>query len=242
MNTKSNTKENLIKKIKESLYVDLVDSLPVHPVKRAKTQSVIKHIIVHTTDGVVTPQGLAKYDIGPNHISKDGCPSCTYHYLIHQSGGCDKLVGHETVTWHAGPYNSKSLALALNYKTDSRWESAIAAGELELLEYPEKGYSPSSKAMNKLRKVLCYLCLEEGVPPTCIYGHRELKGTGWTLHKGSKRLRKTCPGFAVDLDELRFNAIIDVQLILKTLGYYTSKVDGKWGPKSEAAFILYLEN
>ena len=53
------------------------------------------------------------------------------------------------------------------------------------------------KAIAKLVTLLHLLCIEECVPPTKIFGHRELKGTGWTLQKGSKRLRKTCPGMSV---------------------------------------------
>jgi hypothetical protein len=71
-------------------------------------------------------------------------------------------------------------------------------------------------------------------------GHRELKGTGWTMFKGSKRLRKTCPGIKVDLDKVRRSVARFMQIVLGADGFYTGKVDGLFGPRSKKAFESYL--
>lgn len=224
---------------KDELFTDIIYKLPVHPTKKPKKQNKIKKIVVHTTDGVVTPQGLAKYDIGPNHISKTGCPSVTYHYLINQSGKAGKCCPHEVVTWHAGPHNNQSLAVAFNYKTDAGWEKAAVQG-VATEKPPNSDNKPSQAATITLLRLLEHLCLTEGVHPTEVYGHRELKGTGWFMFKGSRKLRKTCPGMSVDMKWIRDSTIKNVQRSLKQKGLYGGAIDGDWGPKSKAAFKVYL--
>jgi hypothetical protein len=60
------------------------------------------------------------------------------------------------------------------------------------------------------------------------------------MFKGSKRLRKTCPGKKVDLDKVRKNVARFMQIVLGANGLYAGKVDGLFGPKSNKAFQLYL--
>jgi len=174
-----------------------------------------------------------------NSISTHNCPTLTYHYLINQSGECFKCVDHTVVTWHAGNHNSKSLAVSLNYKADSKWEKAVQLGVGTDLPKSSDNV-PSKKAIEKLGNLLRSLCLQECVPPTKIFGHRELKGTGWTLQKGSKRLRKTCPGMSLDLDLLRQEVAAKLQITMQTSGIYGGEIDGLWGPKSQKAFDIYI--
>jgi len=242
MNSNEITKRDYNQEILDAEDVtDLSDTLPVHPTKKPTKQTKINKLVVHMTDGVVTARGLAKYDIGPNHISKTGCPTITYHYLIHQSGDVDKCVNHSIVTWHAGNHNRKSLALALNYKGDNKWEKARSQGVGTDLP-PNSANRPTSTAIERLLDLLHKLCLAELVSPVQIFGHRELKGTGWTLQKGSKRLRKTCPGMAVDLDYIRDSVTKRVQQTLKSEGLYGGRIDGYWGKKSKKAFKVFAES
>ena len=94
--------------------------------------------------------------------------------------------------------------------------------------------------MKNLRVRCGEICLKLGLTPDKVVGHRELKGTGWTMFKGSKKLRKTCPGNRVDLDFLRENIAKYMQARLGVLDCYKGKIDGSFGPKSKQAFSEYL--
>jgi N-acetyl-anhydromuramyl-L-alanine amidase AmpD len=217
MNTSSNNKNELksidsnstsdpkntkkVLKTSNELTVDIVNTLPVHATKLPKKQTTIKKLVVHTTDGVVTPKGLAKYDIGPNHISSTGCPTITYHYLIKQSGEAFKTADLENVLWHAGNHNPESIAIALIYKQDHDWEEL--AVKKEALHDPGPDNRPSEEAYTKLVDLLTALCIEHDLNEHDIYGHRELSGTGTIIVNGGLVFRKTCPGMSVNLDLLR---------------------------------------
>lgn len=214
---------------------NIISELPVHPTKKPKTRplSKIKTIVVHCTDWVITPQALAEYDIGPNHISKTGCPSITYHYMIESNGTINRTAPDEWELWHAGNHNPTTLAVALVYKTDPLFEAGKKA-------QPDPSKVPSISAMGSLRDLLVKLCKDLEISPPSIQGHRELFGTGWIFVKEHKQLRKTCPGMAVNLDKLRSDVALALQTEMKELGLYNSKLDGIWGPKSENGFRVLV--
>jgi len=208
--------------------VDISGSLPRHTKKKYATRSVsdIKRIVVHTTDWDCTAEELAAYDIGPNHISSTGCPAITYHGLIMPNSEWHKTLPYEEVAWHVGPWNTGSVGLALVFRVSDGFGA----------DY----YAPKEKQIKSLMRACGSLCLKLGVEPTNIVGHRELKHTGWFWFKGSRKLRKTCPGLRVDMDEVRSRVIKYVQLCLLMHRYYNNSIDGLWGPISKAAFQSYL--
>lgn len=208
--------------------VDVSAQLPRHATKKHKTRKLtdIKRIVVHTTDWVVTPQDLAKYDIGPNHISSSGCPGITYHEMITEAGILFKTLPHEEISWHAGIWNPGSLAIALVYRCTG--------------PDGKDTYAPFPQALQTLQCRAGDIFLELGLTPDNLVGHRELKGTGWFWSKGSKRLRKTCPGLKVDLDLLRTNCAKYMQCRLLMAKLYDGKIDGDFGPKSRAALKAYV--
>jgi len=213
--------------------IDLTDVLPRHRGKPPAIRKKIKRIVLHTTDWEVTPEELAAYDIGPNHISNTGCPTITYSYLVGLDGKIFKTARHEWVTWHVGNWNTGSLGVALVYKTNPEYEKAKVKGK----PTPplEEGASPSGLMNDSMIRLLVELCIHETVTPSNIYGHRELKGTGWFNQNGSRRLRKTCPGMAINLDRLRSRVTLALQHRLKDLGVYDGAIDGKFGSKSKGA-------
>ena len=213
------------------LYQDLSNSLPVHPTKRAKERKLesIKQIVVHCTDWNISPEDLTKYDLGPNHISSTGCPTCTYHYLVGKDGTVSKAVDPKYVTWHAGIHNNSSVSIALLYKTDPVFESGKTS-------IPKPECIPPINMMNALGEILTQLCLELKIEPTQVFGHREMIDTGWFWSKGHKVLRKTCPGMAVNMPALRDQTIREVQQVLKDKNLYLGSIDGDWGPRSQRAF------
>lgn len=206
---------------------DLRDSLPVHPTKKPTERGLgsLNMIVVHTTDWDTDVVTLAKYDIGPNHISSTGCPTATYHDVIMKDGTRQHCVPYKFVTWHAGKWNTKSVAVALMYRCSQ-------PGKPDL--------SPTADQMESLKQLLVSQCLVLKISPMNIKGHRELEFTGFVWKytkdgKASKSLIKTCPGMQVDLDRLRLDIATRVQMRMKIDGYYKGAIDGIFGPKSEAA-------
>lgn len=206
---------------------DISGVLPRHKTKKHKTRTPksFKRIVVHTTDWVVTPKKLAAYDIAPNHISDTGCPAITYHELVEPDGKIWHTLPFTEISWHAGNWNSGSLAIALVYKCTR--------------EGTRDQNAPTENALKALQTRCGDLCLKYGILPKNVVGHRELFGTGWFWKKGSKRLRKSCPGKRVDLDQLRFNISLYVQIHLKIAKLYDGKLDGKIGKKSQKALKEY---
>lgn len=209
--------------------IDISGDLPRHETKKHATRTAkgYKRIAVHTTDWVTTPEKLAKYDIGPNHISDTGCPGITYHDLIMKDGSIFHTLPYDEVSWHVGNFNSGSLAVALMYKC------TIPNSKDQL--------APTEDALKSLQTHCGDLCLKYSIEPKNVVGHRELFGTGWFWQKGSRRLRKSCPGKRVDLDLLRHNVATYMQIRLKMKGLYKGAIDGDFGKKSIEALALYKE-
>lgn len=208
--------------------LDLSHTLPRHATKIYDRRDIsdISRIVVHTTDWNCTPEELANYDISPNHISSTGCPAITYHGLITQKSEWIKTLPYNEVSWHVGPWNPGSVGIALVYRVSD--------------ENGQDTYAPRERQIKTLIRVCSSLCFNLEIEPTQVFGHRELKHTGWFFFKGSRKLRKTCPGMRVDLDEIRERVIRYVQLCLMMQKYYPGPPDGIWGPVSIAAFYRYL--
>lgn len=173
---------------------DIRDKLPVNKNrittggKIPKRVLSIKRIVVHCSADDDKPGAdvfaLAKYDVGPNHISLKGCYTFTYHYYVENVDNEVKIykcVDHSIVTWHVGSWNNTSLGVAVDKTADDK--------------APEKRQA--------VIWLVAKLCKELGLKSTDVKFHRELQGTGWYFRKGKKVLRKTCPGLAWDADSFR---------------------------------------
>ena len=207
--------------------IDIVDSLPRNPKKDVKTRHLeeIKSIVVHTTDDDCTPQALAKYDIGPNHISPTGCPTITYHEMVMDDGTVYLTLGYDEIGWHTGFINGAAIGIAMVYKcTNSKGKDEFPPFEKQLVSCEERCGN---------------LCLEFCITPQNIFGHREIEGTGWNWVDGKKVLRKTCPGLKVDLDLFRQDVTKWLQMVLQDEGLYDGEIDGDFGPLSKQALQNY---
>ena len=217
------------------MVIDVVSSMPVHPTKKAKVRDItpfsgdVNMIVVHTTNTDANITAIAKYDVSPgNHISSTGCPTYTYHDTIKENAKIYHCVPYEWETWHAGNFNFRSLAVALNFIAEKK----VNGSRID--------YAPNNEMLKSLYKHLGWLCLNRGISPKNIWGHRELKKTGFFWSKGSKVLRKTCPGMLVDLDLMRLQATKALQLNLKANNLYKdSRVDGIFGPLTFSALKDY---
>jgi N-acetyl-anhydromuramyl-L-alanine amidase AmpD len=219
---------------------DITEGLPRHPTKEYEKRSLsdIDMIVVHTTDWDTVPRHVAAYDVAPyttvrnqriyNHISKTGCPAITYHEGIMRDGTIYKTLDYKEISWHAGKWNDRSIGVACYYKTTN--------------DQGEDTYPPPPRMISSLNRRLAQLCFDLELTPDKIVGHRELKGTGWFWEKGSRRLRKTCPGLMISMDRVRFDVARHMQGYLESIEYYTGLIDGNFGHLSRQAFKTYLED
>jgi N-acetyl-anhydromuramyl-L-alanine amidase AmpD len=216
--------------------IDVRSSLPLNPnprrrYKRRKLKKITKIVIHSTGTGEPNLVPLARYDVTPrpdHHISPKGCPGFTYHYYVgRDEGQGDPNIFFtsdlENITWHAGKHNKNSIGVCMKYK------------------YQGNPNPPSDGQLQALYRLLVHLCLELKIDPDNIRGHRELRGTGYKIVNGVKKLRKPCPGMLVNMDALRNIIARGVQTVLKTTGYYNRRVDGIFGPLSEKALKQYHE-
>ena len=206
---------------KNIVIADIRDKLPTHLSKKYLQRELkdIKKIILHCDDLDKTVYEIAEWDLQPNPISSTGCPSITYSYFIEKDGKAYYSSDVRNITWHVGNHNKESLAICLQYK---------ATGNPN---------PPPVVQLEAAYDVITRLCLWLGVEPTSIFGHRELKGTGWFYDRNGKvKYRKSCPGWKIDLDkDLRYNVTIRCQEALNKFGAKLV-VDGVWGSKSSKAF------
>lgn len=188
---------------------------------QTRSYSAIKKIILHCDDSQSTWEAINRYDIGPNHISSRGCPSFTYNYFISRDGTVSYCMDASWITWHAGNHNGNSLGVCLSYK---------ATGATN---------PPSTLQMTVLTPLLTKLCLDLGIDPDNILGHRELEGTGYNIINGVKKLRKECPGMLISMSKIRYTVAKEVQKVLAQAGLYDGSIDGMFGAKSEAALTAF---
>lgn len=78
-----------------------------------------ERIIIHctATDSAAwnDPMACIKYDLGPNHISRSGCPTATYHFYINKQGNVYQLINLGIKTWNCSGYNNDSVAICINH-------------------------------------------------------------------------------------------------------------------------------
>jgi N-acetyl-anhydromuramyl-L-alanine amidase AmpD len=170
---------------------DIRDRLPINKNRtpRIRSLSSIDRIVLHCTDAPPTWGAFecAEYDINPNHISQQGCPTITYAYFVNADGLVQKCLSRTIVSWHVGNWNFRSLGVVLAYK---------ATGNAK---------PPLHLQLEAASELFARLCTDLGLEPSSnIVGHRELYGTGhYTDAQGGVLYRKSCPGWKVDLDEFR---------------------------------------
>jgi N-acetyl-anhydromuramyl-L-alanine amidase AmpD len=208
---------------------DVRNELPLNPnprrrYRRRRLKKINKLVLHCTGTGEPNLLPLARYDVTPrpdHHISKKGCPGFTYHYYISKDGTTFFTSDLENITWHAGKHNKNSVGICMKYKSK------------------DNPSPPPDAQLQAAYKILTHLCLELGIDPDRIRGHRELWGTGYKIKNGVKKLRKTCPGMLVNMDKTRYIVSMAVQKVLAQLGYYRGKIDGDFGSLSEAALAQY---
>jgi hypothetical protein len=199
---------------------DLRDVLSRHESKEFTERDIqiIDTMVFHHAAGEMTVDEINAYHISPNHISKDGCPRICYHFFIPRSGKILWCNDFEIVTWSNGSshYNRTTLNVCFQGDLTKTQPSPEQIKTAILLWEWSRVYFKYAFGTNSPR----------------LLGHNQIKAT-------------QCPGsFLKSLieilsssikPELMFTTIKAKQIALKTLNYYTGKLDGWFGPKSKSA-------
>lgn len=171
--------------------------------------NVPKSIVLHHA----ASSGCTIEDIHRWHLNK-GWAGCGYHYFVNKKGEIYKGRQDYVFGAHCLHHNTNTLGIC-------------AEGNYEVETMPKV----QEEALNELVNYL----IERYKNISKVYGHKELKKTA-------------CPGkkypmeaiIAAKLDDyLRLGArgdrVKELQLQLSELGFYTGKIDGSFGPLTDAA-------
>lgn len=109
--------------INETFYVDDVHleyaNPKYHLAELYRPLARIEKLVVHCTATDSSkwddPAVLINYDLGPNHISRKGCPTATYHFYVNKPGDIFQLVSMNFTTWHVAGHNRDSVAVCINH-------------------------------------------------------------------------------------------------------------------------------
>jgi len=194
---------------------NLLERLPWHKTKRWAERALAKitSITFHTTaTRNQDPFKTNAYHVGPNHISKTGCPRICYHEFHDKEGTRYLCNEHKHRTWHVGLWNRWCIGVVAAFKGQSE--------------------PPTVVQMRSVLAAMVQLCLEHNVIPQKVKGHREY------LIRGKQKL-KSCPGPYVNMDAVRLVVCLRLQGILRDAGLYRGGLDGKFWKKSKAALKGY---
>jgi len=174
-------------------------------------------------------EDVARYHIGPNHMSQDGLPGIAYTFAIRRSGEILLCNNLEDKPWsqgtkqRPGDENAEFVSCMFEGRFWARDVNDPNVGE-PTIEQIESGLY----LWKLLRDTMSW-------SKDALYGH---------YHFG----KPACPGYTLERiinaisrqeakpnsDQVRF-----IQEGLQKLGHYKAAIDGLWGPQSKAALITF---
>lgn len=204
--------------------IDIRRTIPKHPTRKWKKRTTADHIVVHTTaSDNQDPNKTARYHITPgeqNHISSKGAPGLCYSDFITKDGTIYHCNSYQDITWHCGIWNTRSIGIVLAFKG-------------------QDNVAPEEAQYKALLEHLVILCLYTHIPPTNVIGHREVPGIMQILGNGSKKYKKTCPGFGIDLDKMREELIGRIQRRLSCEELYSGQITLVFDEQTKTAMDLF---
>lgn len=213
--------------------IDYRRSLPRHDVRtwRKRQLSDLRGLVWHQSLSSASAAAVARYHVGPNHISQSGLPAISYTFFVDRAGDVLLCNDLEDITYSQGdrtkPGDENRIYLA-----------ACFGGNFDAPGYDGSDYVQPKQMLAGLK--LWLACQETfGWTDDCLHGH---------YHFG----KAACPGttLAILIEEIRAVAALaskryDLdtfegrQGALQLLGHYTGIVDGIWGMRSREALIAY---
>lgn len=150
----------------------------------------IRYVVVHTSatvDKAGKPVDATAESIRRYHVEHNGWNDIGYHYVIRMNGSVEYGRALAVEGAHVGGFNPETIGICVSGNGD---------------------VMPFTVAQRRSLATLCAkLCKEFGLPAHNVIGHREAD------EHGAPEVYKTCPGTLVDLDAIR----ADVQLELDVL-------------------------
>lgn len=119
--------------LKAATVIDIRKKLPRHASKKFARRSLsqIDQVVLHHTAGRIdeTPEEIAAYHVGPNHISSTGTPGISYTLVIDAQGRIYWCNDIESITWHVSNENTHSVSICVigNYETRQPNAKQVAA-------------------------------------------------------------------------------------------------------------------
>lgn len=195
-----------------------------NPPKTRLASNKVERVVFHCTDAPHwSPERLSEF-----FVSERKFPICGYHYYV-MADHVYQMVGENIITFHAAPFNTKSVAFSIDFFPT---------------QYEPNNIKVNPDVFSNAHLIAAVLCLKYQITPdkNGLVGHRELPGTGWFKDaQDMVHLRKECPGLSINLDQFRFDV---GRLMQTTMNKYLQPndqlvADGIYGPKSIATLNTF---
>lgn len=208
---------------------DMRGNLATHPSRRFseravdQLQGVAFHHSAGTTGGLDRFLSIARYHVGPNHISARGCPGICYTMGITAEGEVAIFHPLSAKTWSHGNANSSHV------------------GVLVCGDFSSPGHEAREPSPEQLWAVCCV-----------ALAFRATFGVGFGFNGHFDFGKPRCPGATIEAmvramrthvqlphDEGSLDTLGAVQTALSKLGYEPGTPDGIMGPKTRGAICAF---
>lgn len=210
-----------------------IKTLPWHATRRWQSRSLdkIDKIIIHQELGESNIEGVNAYHIGPNHISKEGCPHFCYHYGIEKDGTIKQANELSSVTWHTTGQNTVSVGIML-------------VGNFNGTGYNMGKEGPTPEQLASLEELVKFLKESLDLSNQDVFGHYHFGKPacpGYKVSEWIETLRSRVDDNENSSEAINNMTLMEYQARLQILGYYSGKVDGIMGPLTKRGTYLFQQ-
>lgn len=213
---------------------DMRRHLPRHKTRvwRKRPLDDLVGMVWHQTLGEGSVKGVARYHVGPNHISQRGLPCISYTFFVAPDGEVMLCNDLEDVTYSQGDRTKPG-------DENRMYVSACFAGNFDAPGY--QGTTQVTARQISSGMLLWLACSGAfGWHGDALYGHH---------HMG----KAVCPGSVLSglIDAVRADTTgrdrelatpKQRQMALQDLGYYKGAIDGIWGIESRRALAAFQQD
>ena len=215
------------KLLESGLFVDFRSWLTTHRTKRWKHRDpyALRGMVLHQSlEEVGGAEGVARYHVGPNHISESGLPGISYTLFIEKSGRVALVNDLEDKTYSQGYLDPDRVD-----------ENAAYMGVCVGGNFSGPGYvgsqEPTPEQLSSVHVLWTFCRRLWGWNGSNLFGH---------YHLG----KPACPGnklmeYIESQRPISFATVVERQRALMKTGHYRGRLDSIWGRKSKAALVEF---